>query len=549
MKQAGFCSSAMSMPRTPVTRMLARLVAGLAIAGAAACSAPPPVPQPPAASAATPAPLKIETGWLQGSASGAVVSYKNVPYAAPPLGALRWRAPQPAAAWEGVRDATRYGNDCMQNRMSWDKTASAQPVSEDCLYLNVWAPTEAKPASKLPVIVWIYGGGFAQGSATAPVTDGSKLAARGAVIVSFNYRVGRFGFFAHPALSREGGDAAIGNYGFMDQIAALRWVQRNIAAFGGNPGNVTIWGESAGGESVNYLMLAEPARGLFHKAYSQSGGGRTPWPTLAVDHPGRPSAESAGRKFAERMKLKDANAEALRALPADKVLGGVNMMSNEDGSYSGPMIDGKLIVGPVAPAFSAGRQARVPYINGSNSNELGFLPSFFLHGASKKMAEQFKFDTAKLVAAYGSQDAFEDRFASDATFVEPSRYLAAAAAASGQPVYLFRFAYVAEANRKPGRGAAHATDVPYAFGNLRETGDSVSDADRTAAQRYGDSLVAFARTGVPKAGDSAWTRYDAATDLINEFSENGLAAVPAGRPALAEIARHFGGRDAVSATQ
>jgi para-nitrobenzyl esterase len=423
--------------------------------------------------------------------------------------------------------------------MSWDKTASAQPVSEDCLYLNVWAPADAKPTSKLPVIVWIYGGGFAQGSATAPVTDGSKLAARGAVIVSFNYRVGRFGFFAHPALSKEGGSAALGNYGLMDQIAALQWVQRNIAAFGGNAGNVTIWGESAGGDSVNLLMLSDAARGLFHKAYAQSGGGRSPRPALAVDAPDLPSAESAGRKFAQRLKLKDETAAALRALPADKVLGGVNMISNDDGSYSGPMIDGKLIVGPVAPAFAAGRQARVPYINGSNGNELGFLPGFMLHGASKKIAEQFKFDSKALAAAYGSQDVFEERFASDATFVEPSRYLAGVAAASGQPVYLFRFNYVTEANRKPGKGAAHATDVPYAFGNLRETGDTVSDGDRAAAQRYGDYIVSFARGGVPKDGNGSWMAYGAKSDVINEFSEKGLTVLPAALPAFDEIARHF----------
>lgn len=517
-------------------------VAACAVAALIACAAPPPDAPPVATSAAAPqrpSPLKIETGLLQGAVSGAVVSYKNVPYAAPPLGELRWRAPRPPAKWDGVRDATRYGNDCMQNRMSWDKTASSQPVSEDCLYLNVWAPATARPGSRLPVIVWIYGGGFAQGSATAPVTDGSKLAARGAVIVSFNYRVGRFGFFAHPALDAEGGADAVGNYGFMDQIAALQWVRRNIAAFGGDPGNVTIYGESAGGESVNYLMLAEPARGLFHKAYSQSGGGRTPWPTLAVDVPDRPSAESAGRKFAARMKLQDATAAALRALPADKVLGGVNMISNDEGSYSGPMIDGKLIVGPVAPAFAAGRQARVPYINGSNSNELGFLPGFMLHGASRKMAEQFKFDLPKLIAAYGSQESFEERFANDATFVEPSRYLAGAAAAGGQPVYLLRFAYVSEVNRKPGRGAAHATDVPYAFGNLRETGDSVSDADRAAAQRFGDAIVAFARTGQPAIDGNVWTPYSAKSDLVNEFSENGMTVAPAGQPAFAEIARHF----------
>ncbi|HET8880626.1 MAG TPA: carboxylesterase family protein [Solimonas sp.] len=518
-----------------------RLLRGIACSGVllgSACAAPPEqlaTPATPAGSANTV--LQIDSGALQGAADGDVVAYKNIPYAAPPVGDLRWHAPMPPAPWTGVRDATRYGNDCMQNRMSWDKTASPQPVSEDCLYLNVWKPATANGRSKLPVMVWIYGGGFVAGSATPPVTDGAKLAARGVVLVSFNYRIARFGFFAHPALSKEAGHGALGNYGFMDQIAALKWVQRNIAAFGGDPSNVTIFGESAGGESVNYLMLADQARGLFAKAYSQSGGGRTPWPMLATDLPDRPSAETAGRKFAAKFKIKDDDLAALRALPADKVLGSVNMINNEGGSFSGPMIDGTLVTMPVVAGFAAGKQARVPYINGTNSNELGFLPGFMLHGASKKLAEQYKFDVDALIAAYGSKDLFENRFASDVTFVEPSHVLAATAARV-QPTYLLRFAYVTKANDK-GQGAVHATDVPYAFGNLMATGDTIGDVDWQHARIWGDCLVAFARSGVPKTGATAWAPYSEKTNQLNEFSADGMKAVPADMPGLQAITRHF----------
>ncbi|NGY04242.1 carboxylesterase/lipase family protein [Solimonas terrae] len=525
-----------------VSSCLLRSIACASLLLGSACAAPPEQPAAPVAASPSTAGavLKIDSGALQGAVDGDVVAYKNIPYAAPPVGNLRWHAPMPPASWTGVRDATRYGNDCMQNRMSWDKTASPQPVSEDCLYLNVWKPASAAAGGKLPVMVWIYGGGFVSGSATAPVTDGARLAARGVVLVSFNYRVGRFGFFAHPALSHEPGHGLLGNYGLMDQIAALKWVQRNIAAFGGDPSNVTIFGESAGGESVNYLMLADQARGLFAKAYSQSGGGRTPWPMLADDLPDRPSAETAGRKFADKFKIKDDDLAALRALPADKVLGSVNMINNENGSFSGPMIDGALVTMAVADGFAAGKQARVPYINGTNSNELGFLPGFMLHIASKKMAEQFKFDVDPMIAAYGSKDAFEDHFASDLTFVEPSHFLAAAASRV-QPTYLLRFAYVTKANDK-GQGAAHATDVPYSFGNLMATGDTIADVDRDQARLWGDYLVAFARNGVPKAGTTTWVPYTEKANQLNEFSADGLKPISADLPGLKAITQHFGTR-------
>lgn len=518
---------------------LLALLGGLLAGCAAAVPAQEPVAAPAAAPVEVPPMVKVEGGMLQGARRETVVAFKNVPYAAPPVGERRWRAPAPVEAWSGTRDASRYGSDCLQNRQSWDTTASTQPLNEDCLYLNVWTPAGFKAGAKLPVLVAVHGGGFVGGSGSPAVMAGDKLAARGAVVVTFNYRLGRFGFFAHPALAVESAGAAAGNYGFMDQIAALQWVKRNIAAFGGDPSNVTLFGESAGGESIDHLMLADDARGLFHKAMVQSGGGRAPWPKLSVDLPNLPSAESNGRKFAEKMKLTTVDAAALRALPAAKVLGGINLFDKEEGSYSGPMIDGRLVTGSAAEGFAAGRQAKVPYWIGSNSDELGFIPGFLLGRTNSKLAEQFGFDVAKLTEAYGGKDTFEARFAGDATFVESARFLAGAASTT-QPVYLWRFNYVTESKRKSAKGAAHATDVPYTFGNLAATGDKISDADRAAAQQLGDALLAFARTGVPAIeGQPAWPKYSRKDDKLADFSEQGIVVSPAGTPGLDAISRHF----------
>ncbi|WP_341918295.1 carboxylesterase/lipase family protein [Hydrocarboniphaga effusa] len=517
---------------------------------ASSCAAPqstPPAAERQAAVAVpgtgqTTATVRVETGVLQGAVSEAGVSYKNIPYAAPPVGDRRWRAPAPAERWDGVRDATRYGRDCMQNRQSWDSMAPTQPQSEDCLYLNIWSPASAGEKSKLPVLVAIHGGGFVAGAGSQAVLDGSKLSARGAIIVTFNYRLGRFGFFAHPALSAESPGSAVGNYGFMDQIAALQWVQRNIAAFGGDPANVTVFGESAGGESINYLMLAADARGLFAKAMVQSGGGRSPWPKLSEDRPNLPSAEAVGRKFATKAKVASDDAAALRAVSAAKVLGGISLIDNDGGTYSGPMIDGRIVTAAVSDGFAQGRQAQIPYWIGSNSNEFGFLPGFLLGRSNSKLVEQFGFDEAQLIAGYGSKDAYEANFASDVTFTEPARYLATAAAAK-QPVYLWRFAYVVESKRKSSKGAAHATDLPFTLGNLAANGDKIGDADRLAAQQFGDALIAFARTGVPAIeGQPAWPRYAAKEGRMVEFSEKGIVITSAASLALDAIAQQFAKR-------
>src|SRR4029453_9296584 len=233
------------------------------------------------------APVKTEGGLVSGVVADGVQSWKGIPFAAPPIGDLRWRAPRPAAPWTGVKEARAYANDCMQLPFPSDAAPLGTPPAEDCLYLNVWAP-EKPAAPKLPVMVWIHGRGFVNGGGSPAVYDGSEFARRGIVFVSFNYRLGRFGFFAHPGLTKESPDGPLGNYGYLDQIAALQWVQRNIAAFGGDSKEVTLFGESAGGGSVNTLMISPLARGLFQKAICESGGGRANGPMAA------PPPETAG---------------------------------------------------------------------------------------------------------------------------------------------------------------------------------------------------------------------------------------------------------------
>jgi len=288
-----------------------------------------------AAPQTAPAAVRVDTGELQGVVDDGVVSYKGVPFAAPPVGELRWRPPQPAAPWKGVRQASEFGAACMQGRFGPPPPpgapAAAGGPSEDCLYLNVWRPASAAPAAKLPVMVWIYGGGFTGGSSSAPNTSGAQFAKQGVILVAANYRVGRFGFFAFPALSRERPDELKGNYAYMDQISALQWVKRNIAAFGGDPTNVTIFGFSAGGVSVHSLIASPMARGLFHKAIAESGGSRDsvltarPMRADGVDPNYPVSGETIGIEFAHSMKIEGTDQAALaklRALSAEEVLRG-----------------------------------------------------------------------------------------------------------------------------------------------------------------------------------------------------------------------------------
>lgn len=461
--------------------------------------------------------VTVDSGVVAGASVDGIASFKGIPYAAPPIGALRWSAPAPVAPWNAAREAIAYGPDCMQNPLPGIQPGS-RSMSEDCLTLNVWTPKPAKGA-KLPVMVWIHGGGFVGGSGTLPETDGALLARRDVVIVSFNYRLGRFGFFAHPALGQGG------NWGLMDQIAALKWVQRNIASFGGDPAKVTIFGESAGGESVSRLMASPAAKGLFARAIVASGGGRDDWPTLA-------DAQAKGQAFATRAGAADV--AALRALPAEKVLGSIALMSKEEDRYSGPMTDGTIVPAGTETIFAEGKQARIPYIIGSNDDELGFIPAPFRAMVNGPVEKSLGTAAAAVKAAYASEDEANRRLGGDAIFAEPALAFGLLQARAGAPTFLYRFGYVAEAQRKPDVGAVHASDVAFQFGNLPA---DATASDRAAAKQIGDYWINFAKTGDPNgSGLPTWGRLDPAAPQMLSMEIAATAMKPANTPALTAIA-------------
>ena len=478
------------------------------------------------------APLQVKTqyGWVRGTVAHGVIAFKGIPYAAPPEGALRWAAAHPAKPWHGVRPALKFGPDCMQRPTPGDMAPLRTRPSENCLFVNVWRPKKAAHAP-LPVMVWIYGGGFVDGGTSPAVYDGSAFARDGVVLVSFNYRLGNFGFFAFPALVRHGLPA--GNFALMDQIAALHWVRRNIAAFGGNPHNVTIFGESAGGMSVNALLISPRARGLFQKAIIESGGGGG---VLLSRHPlagGADSAEAIGVALARHLGVTGEGLRALaalRALPAQRVLDGLNMATEaRDKTFAGgPVVDDQLYFGPAVDEYAKGMGARVPVMIGTNSADLGDMPEKSLHSLfasfgpyAAEARAVFDPNGKRTLAQVSAQ------IGGARCMLEPARAIARILSARGQPVYEYRFSYVATSMRKIWTaGAPHASEIPYVFDTVRaHYGARTSAADAAMARAMHRYWVAFARTGRPDpTGEPAWPRYHGRTDRLMNFTERGPMA-------------------------
>lgn len=466
--------------------------------------------------------VELEQGAVRGVASADVLAFRGLPYAAPPVGNLRWRPPAPPPTWEGLRDASEYGAICIQPPANGDPGVGPLPMSEDCLTLNVWAPVERD--GPLPVMVWIHGGGYNNGSGTAALYDGSSLARRGVVTVTINYRLGRLGFFDHPALAAErpAGEPA-GNYGVMDQIAALEWVRDNIAAFGGDPGNVTIFGESAGGVAVTQLMIAPSARGLFHKAVVQSGLGRQRSAELALDRPDRPSAQSLGLAFARGARLPaDADAAQLRALPAESLLNPMPPFYSDN-----VIVDGVILTEDVVEAFAAGRQAPVPLILGTNSAEFWWIrpTDAGAYGRTDDAMTEAEHDA--LLAAYGGPEGYDAQVVSDLVFNEPARYLTRLHAAAGYPTFLYRFDVVPDSNPEPSGGATHASERPYVFDTLDTVGRPLGRRDQDAADAMAGYWTAFAGLGRPEVpGRPAWPDLRSSPDMLLEFTNSGPRARP-----------------------
>lgn len=484
-----------------------------------------------------PAKVKVEAGALQGAVEGDVVAWRSVPYAAAPVGDLRWRPPQPAVRWQGVREAKAMSPDCVQGRMPIQGAAPSGPQAEDCLYLNVWRPAAARKGERLPVLVWIHGGAFVNGGSSSPETFGDQLAKRGLVVVTFNYRLGRLGFFGHPALTAEHPNEAKGNYGLMDQQAVLRWVRRNIAAFGGDPANVTVMGGSAGGISINLHLGSPGAADLFDRAIVQSGAGRDLLGRerrLSQDLPDTPSAEALGVALAERLGVGGDGAQALAALraqPAERITGDLSMMSlvlaGPKALYAGPIVDGKLIAATPEAMFRAGRQRALPLIVGATTADLSLDSAT----SADQAFARFGPDAEAARQAYDPEDgltlaALNRALGGDRNMVEPARFVARAMAAGGQPTYAYRFGYVVESGRaKAPWGADHSTEVAYVFDRLDAVYSQVGDADRAVARQLADYWANFARDGDPNgSGLPPWPRYEAESDRLLLVGPDGTVA-------------------------
>jgi para-nitrobenzyl esterase len=459
--------------------------------------------------------VQIDTGRISGTTQSGVSSYKGIPYAAPPVGNLRWRPPQPVASWTGTRPADKVGPLCKQIINTGDNGVGPPPDSEDCLNLDVYTPAKAGKA-KLPVMFWIHGGGYVNGSGTANLYNGTELARQGVVLVSINYRLGRFGFFAHPALTKESPDGPLGNYAFMDQIAALQWVKRNIAVFGGDPTNVTIFGESAGGGSVINLMISPAAQGLFHKAISESGIARIDFPYLNRENDsGMPSAEDKGLLFAAKMGVTATNdVAALRAIPAEQIIAA----GDPESAAEGPMIDGKILTSRADVAFARHAESRIPFLLGSNASE--FPPPHSKHREREFMMFPAG-QGAQLLAAYGSPDAYNTNIVSDVLFTEPAHYMSRTHSEVA-PVFLYRFSVLSEQAPKDLKAAPHASDRQYVFRTLSTSPWPTGPMDEKQAASISAYWVAFAKTGDPNGGGRLkWPAYKASADELINFRNDG----------------------------
>ena len=459
--------------------------------------------------------VKMQAGDVQGVAEQNVFTFKGIPFAAPPVGELRWREPRPAASWQGLRKADVYGNACIQvPGLSEANGGSPGSLSEDCLYLNVWTP-KTDPAAKLPVLVWIHGGAFVFGSGAVNLYNGAPLATKGAVVVTINYRLAQLGFFAHPALEKEspGGPA---NFGLLDQIAALAWVKANIAQFGGDPGNVTILGQSAGGRSVLALFASPLARGLFHKGIAQS--------SYVVPDARRTKTLEVGTKVADSLGLNGASATAaqLREVPADKF----GELKEQGLSTSPVPISGdKVLPQSVQATFAAGKQALLPLILGNTSDDSSVVLAFGIDPATVlKRLGAAGFLVRALYPGVKDQNELARQATRDVVFTMPARWVADRHAKRA-PTWRYYFNYTAvKARAKALTGVPHGAEIAYFLNTVdifEGTKDIVTAEDREVARRASDYVFEFARTGQPAASDSpAWPRHSARRDKTLIFGEN-----------------------------
>ena len=484
-------------------RRLARLAATFSLAVAASAQAQGgPVVHAPA-------------GVVEGLSEGASNVFKGLPYAEPPVGPLRWTSPKPARTWSGVRPAKDFGAACVQPTGGPPNlyTDPLPRTGEDCLFLNIWAPKDARNA---PVFFWIHGGALLSGASSEGVYEGAKLAAKGVVVVSINYRLGVLGYLAHPGLSAESPEGLSGNYGLLDQIEALRWVKRNVAAFGGDPANVTIAGESAGALSVMYLMTSPPARGLFAKAVSESGY-MISTPELKKAAYGAPSAEDAGTALGT--KLGAPNVTALRAMDAQTI---TNAAAKAGYGPFGA-VDGHILPSQLVEVFERGEQARVPLLVGFNSGEIRSLPMLAPRAPAsaadyeKTIHSQYGDLSGAFLKEYPPTNLEESVIATtrDALYGWTAERMAKTQAAIGELTYLYLFDHGYPAMDERHLHGFHASELPFVFGTAQKLPANWPRPPATAQETaFSDAMTdywtSFARTGKPvAAGEPVWPAYGA----------------------------------------
>ncbi|WP_455819830.1 carboxylesterase/lipase family protein [Pseudomonas cerasi] len=476
--------------------------------------------------------LRIMTaeGSLRGSVEEGVFVFKGIPYAAPPVGELRWKAPKAVEPWQKDKDATAWGPASWQSREYCLAVGGGDPgqFNEDCLYLNVWTP-DVSPATALPVMVWIHGGGYAVGSGGLTPYLGGPLAQRGAVIVTINYRLGQLGFFAHPALDSEYADGeVVNNFALLDQIAALQWVQRNIRSFGGNPKNVTLMGESSGARSVLALYASPLARGLFHKGIVQSAYG--------VPDVSRADALKKGEALARHFNLPHASAEQLRALPAESFWPLDRALSIGPVAIHGDMV----LPQPMLGVFAAAKQQRLPLMIGSNSDEASVLAYFGVDAAKVIADMRRKHPLALRLIKLLYKDVWDDdelgrQVARDMTFTTTGYLAALAQHRVGMPGWRYYFDYVSEnAHDIYPHGTWHGNEIPYVLNTLGQLApvDSArpfTEGDHNFSRRVSEYWLRFARDATAFShqinGETDWPAWHPWSDVTLRFGRHGLACI------------------------
>ena len=478
-------------------------------------------------------------GVLVGEQRDGVVRFLGVPYAAPPVNSLRWRAPQPVAPWSGPRAARSFAPTCPQPPAAGPTFVSAersQRQDEDCLYLNIWTG-EPDPAAPRPVMVWLHGGGFRNGSGSETWYDGAALARKGVVLVTLNYRLGALGGFVHPQLEPESPLGTSGNYGLLDQVAALQWVRDHIAGFGGDPGNVTIFGQSAGAASVRALLEAPCARGLFHRAIQQSGG----FVSAALPGPG-----SLNSGYADKLRIGQLlqqrlgadSLEALRACPAAAVVtaGDARMPRSNPAMRWWPTADGKLLPRTVGQDVAVDT-ADVPLLLGHTANEANVLVASFgarpmmYAGMTPGVLGRAAFPLFREHPPWRPASAWRglETLFTTMIFLEPAWEMACQLARLGRPPFVYHFSRIAPARRDPRVLANHTAEIPYMFGNL-PAGGGYEERDAALSEAMQDAWVAFARKGDPNCrGVAEWPAFDPGAGQIIDFAETpGRSNYPAG---------------------